>query len=155
MDLKRIERALKLLEAKEASEAAAMEQTEDLTLLQKVRQSQYWDFALYGFILIALTLLINIMYVGIEVLGKFLPVTALEKLSRLPISGLVLIFAIAFVDFQFAVFERIFFKFSKRNGINTFDYQEAFKNLTQWQQVIIYTVRSALYLFAFISIYTE
>lgn len=158
VDLKRIEKALKLLDAKEAEEAAKelQEDTEPrLTWIQKVRQSQYWDFFLYGAILGALTGVLHLLYISMGIIGRFLPADTLERLSRLPVSGLVLIFAIAFVDFQFLVFERIFFRFSKRNGVNTFDYQESFKHLTEWQQVLIYTARSALYLYAFIAIYTD
>ncbi len=157
-DLKRIEKALKLLEETERLEAeqqADHESEPKLSMLQQIRQSQYWDFFLYAFLLVALTLIVHFIYISLNYTGGFLPAETLERLSRLPVSGLVFIFALAFIDLKFLFFERIFFRFSKRNGVNTFDYQESFKNLTEWQRVLIYTVKNSIYLFAFILIYTS
>lgn len=157
-DLREVQEALRFYEEHKRKEKEQQElqgSEPQLSFWQKVRQSQYWDFVLYGLVLVSLTLIIHFIYLSLNFTGGFLPADTLERLSRLPVTGLVFVFAIAFVDLKFLFFERIFFKFSKRNGINTFDYQEAFKNLTQWQQVLIYTIRSNIYLFAFILIYNS
>jgi hypothetical protein len=158
LDLQEVEEAVKFLrehKRKEKEKEELQGEEPQLTFLQKIQQSQYWDFVLYGLVLVSLTLITHFIYLSLNFTGGFLPADTLERLSRLPVSGLVFVFAIAFVDLKFLFFERIFFKFSKRNGVNTFDYQESFKNLNQWQQVLIYTIRSSIYLFAFILIYNS
>lgn len=153
MDIERIKLALSLLEDKERQEAAAAEGRElepELTPWQKVRQSQYWDFVLYAVLFVTLTGLVHGMYVGMNLFGGWLRAETLEQLSNLPVACIIFIFAAAFVDFRFLIFERIFYRYSKRNGVNTFDHQESFKHLTEWQQTKIYTIKSLSYLAIFV-----
>lgn len=152
-ELERIQRGLYLVDKEESEKALTEEQRESepkLTFFQKVRQSQYWDFVLYLALFVGLTLVVHGLYVSMSYFGGWLRAETLEQLGNLPVAALIFVFATAFVDFRFLIFERIFYRYSKRNGVNTFDHQESFKHLTEWQQTKIYTIKSVSYLAIFV-----
>lgn len=156
MDLKRLEKALALLEAQEAAEAEKELQLDAeprLTLIQKLMQSKHFDFVKKIAFTAVQVFLLHLSWIALEVIS-FLPESANAALFRVYLSGVIFLFISMFIDFFIYVSETVYYDYLKRNGNRTFDNQEDIKNLiSPWNKILISNLKPLCYFLLYVFIY--
>jgi hypothetical protein len=145
LSLKEIEEAIQFKRKFEA-EQEQKEQPEKINVWTKVRKSKHWDFV------------VNIgISVAICFVAYFLPKYLLDHWTNISaeLGSTIIEISLKFlkffsaricVDTSFYFNENLFYQFIKRNGNNSFDYQEDLKKLDTWHKVLITTLKYIAYL---------
>jgi hypothetical protein len=148
LSLKEIKEAVEFKRKFEQQQEQA-EQPLQLTIWQKVRQSKHFDFIINVAISFAIGL---VCYFLPKMFLDFFPNISAEfgsTILEISLKTLKFFSARILVDTSFYFNENLFYKFIKRNGNNSFDYQEDLKKLDTWQKMIITTLKYIAYLFLY------
>jgi hypothetical protein len=148
LSLKEIEEAIQFKRKFEA-EQEAIQQPEKINLWTRIRKSKHWDFVAN----IAISLIISLIcYFLPKFFIDLLPNISAEfgsTVLEISLKALKFFSARIVVDTSIYFNENIFYQFIKRNGNNSFDYQEDLKTLHKWQKMLITTIKYLGYLFLY------
>lgn len=119
-------------------------------LISKIRTSKHFDVIAKVLLTASMIAGLHLAYVVLTLLGAFFPAVVLEALLSGCTTGVLIYMGSLLVDLYFYVSENVFYVFLKRNGDRSFDYQESFKKLNEWQKVKIATYKPLAFLLLYV-----
>jgi hypothetical protein len=144
MDIKRIEKALKLLDDTERLEAlteAEKETEPQLSIWEKIKTSKHFDFVKKIGLMVALTFLLHLSHVGFESVDFLFSAITLDKLLDASTTAVVFMFSAIVIDIFLYASDTVYYNYIKRNGDRNFDEQESFKTLDHKWKLIISNIK--------------
>jgi hypothetical protein len=120
--------------------------------LNSIRTSKHFDVIAKVLLTACMIGGLHIAYTALTIMGGFFPATVLEALLAGCTAGVLFFMGTLVIDLYLFVSERVYYVFLKRNGDRSFDYQESFKKLSEWQQVLLSTLKPLFLLLLYVLI---
>jgi hypothetical protein len=117
-----------------------------------IRTSKHFDVIAKVLLTACMIAGLHIAYNVLTILGGLFPATVLESLLAGCTAGVLFFMGTLVIDLYLYVSERVYYDFIKRNGDRTFDYQESLKKISEWQRVLLSTLKPLFLLLLYVLI---